>query len=224
MQGSPTVFVVDDDETVRGSLQWLLESLKIRVRTYGAANEFLAVYDPTWPGCLVVDVRMPGICGLQLLDILKQKDICTPVILVTGHGDIAMAVRAMKGGAVDFIEKPFNDRVLVECVQKCLALDERQRRIDASRMKVMERIESLTPRETDVLDGVISGKPNKRIAAELGISTKTVEVHRARAMEKMAVDSVAELAARLFAGRRQGKPLCRFRQDPISKTHRTPYK
>ena len=224
MKGKPTVFVVDDDQTVRGSLQWLLESLKLNVRTYASAREFLSVYDPMWPGCLILDVRMPDISGLQLQDILVQRKVRIPVILITGHGDISMAVRAMKGGAVDFIEKPFNDQVLVERVQQCLAIDSRQRREDVEQMKIIERIERLTPREAEVLDGVVSGKHNKVIAAELCISPKTVEVHRARIMEKMAVSSVAELTAQLFAGRRQGKPLYRFRQDPISKSLQHLYK
>jgi len=206
MSGEPTVFVVDDDQTVRGSLCWLLESLRLKVQTYASAQDFLSAYDPVQPGCLLLDVRMPDISGLQLQEILEQRKVRIPVILITGHGDIAMAVRAMKAGAFDFIEKPFKDQVLLERVQQCLAIDTRQRREDAERKKIIGRLDSLTPREIDVLDGVVSGKSNKTIAADLDISVKTVEVHRARVMEKMAVNSVAELTSLcISAGRHQGK-------------------
>jgi FixJ family two-component response regulator len=207
MRNEQTVFVVDDDETMRGSLRWLLESLKLNVETYASAHEFLSVYDPVQPGCLVLDVRMPEISGLQLQEILAQRKIHIPIILITGHGDISMAVRAMKAGAFDFIEKPFNDQALLERIQQGLAMDTRQRREAAEREKTIERLCSLTPREGEVLEGVISGKSNKLIATELNISTKTVEVHRAHVMEKMSVDSVAELTALCLAsGLRKGKP------------------
>jgi FixJ family two-component response regulator len=207
MRNEQTVFVVDDDETMRGSLRWLLESLKLNVQTYASAQDFLSVYDPVQPGCLVLDVRMPDISGLQLHEILRQRQIRIPVILITGHGDISMAVHAMKAGAFDFIEKPFNDQALLERIQLGLAMDTRQRREAAEREKVIERLGSLTPREVEVLEGVISGKSNKQIASELNISTKTVEVHRARVMEKMVADSVAELTSLCLAsGLREGKP------------------
>jgi two-component system response regulator FixJ len=199
MSDRQTIFVVDDDETMRGSLRWLLESLKHNVQTYASAQDFLSVYDPVQPGCLVLDVRMPEISGLQLQKILAQRKIRIPIILITGHGDISMAVRGMKAGAFDFIEKPFNDQVLLERVQSCLALDTHQRCEAAEREKIIKRLGSLTPREAEVLDGVVSGKANKLIADDLGISVKTVEVHRARVMVKMAVKSVAELTALCFA-------------------------
>jgi FixJ family two-component response regulator len=207
MRSEQTVFVVDDDETMRGSLRWLLESLKLNVQTYASAQDFLSDYDPVQPGCLVLDVRMPDISGLQLHEILRQRQIHIPVILITGHGDISMAVHAMKAGAFDFIEKPFHDQALLERIQQGLAMDARQRREAAGREKTIERLSSLTPREGEVLEGVISGKSNKLIATELNISTKTVEVHRAHVMEKMSVDSVAELTALCLAsGLRKGKP------------------
>ncbi len=199
MNDEQTIFVVDDDETMRGSLRWLLESLRLRVQTYASAQDFLSIYDPAQPGCLVLDVRMPEISGLELQKILAKRQICIPIILITGHGDISMAVRGMKAGAFDFIEKPFNDQVLLERVQQCLALDSQQRCEVAEREKIIKRLGSLTPREAEVLDGVINGKSNKVIAAELGISVKTVEVHRARVMEKMAAKSVAELTALCIA-------------------------
>lgn len=207
MSDGQTIFVVDDDETVRGSLHWLLESLRLKVQTYASAQDFLSAYDPVQPGCLVLDVRMPDISGLQLQEILAQRQIRIPVILITGHGDISMAVRAMKAGAFDFIEKPFNDQVLLERIQQGLAIDARFRYEAAEREKNIERLGSLTPRESEVLDGVVGGKSNKLIAAELGISIKTVEVHRARVMEKMAVSSVAELTALCITSNlHKGKP------------------
>ena len=207
MTSEPTVFVVDDDQAMRGSLQWLLESLKLNVETYASAKDFLSAYDPVHPGCLLLDVRMPDVSGLQLQEILAQRQIRIPVILITGHGDISMAVRTMKAGAFDFIEKPFNDQILLERIQQGLAVDARQRREAAEREKIIERIGSLTPREGEVLDSVVSGKSNKLIAAELEISIKTVEVHRARVMEKMAVNSVAELTALCInSGLHKGKP------------------
>jgi two-component system, LuxR family, response regulator FixJ len=207
MSDGQTIFVVDDDEVLRHSLRWLLESLRHNVQTYASAREFLSVYDPVQPGCLLLDVRMPDISGLQLQEILEKRQIRLPVILITGHGDISMAVRAMKAGAFDFIEKPFNDQVLLERVQQGLALDTRQRCEAAEREKTIERLSSLTPREGEVLEGVVSGKSNKLIAAELEISIKTVEAHRARVMEKMAVNSVAELTALcVVSGHAKGKP------------------
>ncbi len=197
----PTVFVVDDDHNVRDSLQWLIESLKLRVRTYGSAREFLSEYDPVCSGCLVLDVRMPEISGLQLQTILAEEKRFIPTILITGHGDIPMAVRAMRAGAVDFIEKPFNDQELVERIHECLEIDVRCRQEAETRGKIMARFDSLTLREAEVLEGIVSGKPNKAIAAELSISIKTVEVHRARVMSKMAAKSVAELTAVCIASR-----------------------
>ena len=207
MTSEPTVFVVDDDQAMRGSLQWLLESLKLNVETYASAKDFLSVYDPVHPGCLLLDVRMPDVSGLQLQEILATRKIRIPVILITGHADISMAVRAMKAGAFDFIEKPFNDQILLERIQQGLAVDARQRCEAVEREKIIERIGLLTPREGEVLDSVVSGKSNKQIAVELDISIKTVEVHRARVMEKMSVNSVAELTAQCIAsGLHTGKP------------------
>lgn len=200
MSGDPSIFVIDDDQTLRGSLRWLLESLRHNVQTYASAREFLSAYDPVQPGCLVLDVRMPEISGLQLQEILTQRGIRIPVIMITGHGDVSMAVRAMKAGALDFIEKPFNDQELLDRVQQALAMDARQRREEAHRQIAIERLELLTPREREVLEKVVSGKHNKVIATELGISMKTVEAHRAKVMEKMAVNSAAELASMYFNG------------------------
>jgi two-component system response regulator FixJ len=189
----PTIFVVDDDQPVRDSLRWLLESLRHKVETYASAAEFLKHYDSARSGCLVLDVRMPEVSGLQLQEILAARRIQLPVIMITGHGDVSMAVRAMKAGALDFIEKPFNDQLLLECIQRGLQANARQRRRDMEQQTVQTRLASLTARERDVLERVVAGKPNKIIAAELGISARTVEVHRAHLMEKMCVNSLAAL-------------------------------
>lgn len=198
MSLDPSIFVVDDDQALRGSLHWLLESLKLSVQTYASADEFLSTYDPVRPGCLVLDVRMPEISGLQLQEILTQRGIRIPIIMMTGHGDVSMAVRAMKAGALDFIEKPFNDQELLERIQQALALDARQRQEAAQQRIANERLDLLTPREREVLGEVLRGKHNKVIAADLGISMKTVEAHRAKIMEKMGVNSAAELAGMYF--------------------------
>ena len=200
MNHDPIIFVVDDDETLRDSLRWLLESLQLHVQTYASAQEFLLTYDPVQPGCLLLDVRMPEISGLQLQDILKKRGIRIPIIIITGHSDVSMAVRAMKAGAVDFIEKPFNDQELLECAQQALAIDARQR-LEEERQRIDgERLASLTSREREVLEKVMCGHLNKTIAAELGISMKTVEAHRAKIMEKLEVHTAYELAGVYFTG------------------------
>jgi FixJ family two-component response regulator len=195
MTDDPTIFVVDDDQAVRDSLRWLLESLRLKVETYGSAMEFLASEAANRPGCLVLDIRMPEVSGLQLQEILAARRVHLPVIMITGHGDVSMAVRAMKAGALDFIEKPFNDELLLERIQRGLEIDARQRSQDAERRAVLMRAAQLTARERDVLERVVAGKSNKAVASELGISARTVEVHRAHIMEKMHADSLAALTA-----------------------------
>jgi two-component system response regulator FixJ len=207
MTEDPTIFVVDDDQAVRDSLSWLLESLQLKVETYVSAAEFLTNYDPDRPGCLVLDVRMPDVGGLQLQEMLRARQARLPVIMITGHGDVSMAVRAMKSGALDFIEKPFNNQLFLECIQRGLRVNARQRRRDAERQTVQTRLASLTARERDVLERVVAGKPNKVIAAELGISARTVEVHRAHLMEKMCADSLAALTAMCVPVRREQSAL-----------------
>lgn len=201
------VHVVDDDETVRDSLRFLLESLRVPVRTHASAREFLSTYDPGQSGCLVLDVRMPEISGLQLQEELAQRRIRIPIVMITGHGDVPMAVRAMKAGAFDFLPKPFNGQDLLECVQRALAADTDYRREDAQRRAATEHMELLTSREREVLDQLLAGRSNKLVARQLTISVKTVEVHRRKIMEKMAVRSVAELVALChLAGVTKGKP------------------
>jgi FixJ family two-component response regulator len=189
----PIVFVVDDDPAMRASLRWLIESVGISVVTRSNAREFLEGYDPEQPGCLLLDVRMPEMSGLDLQAELALRKIALPIVIITGYAEVPIAVRAMKAGAFDFIEKPFSDEALLERIRKAIAHDTRKRRIDFERKSISLRLGQLTPRERDVLDRVVVGKSNKVIAAELKLSTKTVEAHRAHVMEKMQVESLAAL-------------------------------
>lgn len=197
---APTIFVVDDDEAMRHSLAFLLKSLGRPVECFPSAEAFLAARRPERPGCLVLDVRMPGMSGLELQTMLNHAGSTLGVVFISGHGDIPMVVRAMRGGAIDFLEKPFNDQVLLDHVTEAL-----RRSADAcgqahAAAKVREHLALLTQREREVMERVVQGKPNKVIAFELDISIKTVEVHRAHVMEKMAADSVADLTRMLISG------------------------
>ncbi len=189
----PTVFVVDDDHAVRQSLELLIRSVGLRAETYASAQEFLDALDPARPGCLVLDIRMPGMSGLELQRYLRERNIGLPIIMVTGHGDVPVAVRALKNGAVDFIEKPFSKQLLLERIRDSLDQDGRLRQEQARQAGIQNRLKSLTPRERSVMELVVSGKSNKEVAAELGVSKKTVEVHRAHIMQKMEAESLAEL-------------------------------
>lgn len=193
MSKRATVFVVDDDQAMRNSLKWLIESVSLQVETFDSANAFIQSYYPGRSGCLLLDVRMPGMSGLELQEYLKVNQISIPVIIITGHGDVPMAVRAMKAGAVDFIEKPFNDELLLESIRHAMALDAKQRNSQSQRAEIATRLARLTPREHEVMVKVTNGKANKDIATSLGVSSKTVEAHRARVMEKMEAESLAEL-------------------------------
>lgn len=193
MHANPTVFVVDDDAAIRDSLRWLIESVHLPVKTYASAAEFLDAADLKNPGCLILDVRMPGTSGLDLQEELGRRASVVPVILLTGHADVPMAVRAMKAGAFDFLEKPFNDQLLLDRVQDAIADSLCRCREMAVQEDRLARLERLTPREREVLERVIAGKQNKVIARELGIGLKTVEVHRHNVMEKMEAQSLAEL-------------------------------
>jgi len=189
----PTVYVVDDDEAVRSALRLLLKSVGLAATAVPTAQQFLASYDPGQPGCLVLDVRMPGMSGLELQQQLNLRGAVIPVIFITGHGDVPMAVEAMQQGACDFLQKPFRDQDLIDRIQKALVKDKQNRAEIGERSRNRERFESLTPREREVLALVASGKPNKVMAADLGLSQRTVEIHRARVMEKMGVSSLAQL-------------------------------
>lgn len=189
----PKVFVVDDDEAMRSSLKWLIESTGLRVQTFDSADAFLSSYSPDWSGCLLLDVRMPGMSGLELQAYLAREDYRLPVIIITGHGDVAMAVKAMQAGALDFIEKPFHDEDLLGSLRRALEADSQDRTQRARHADILARLESLTPREHEVMGLVTAGHSNKAIAAALGVSGKTVEAHRARVMEKMQAPSLADL-------------------------------
>ena len=192
-QSEPTVFIVDDDPSVLKGLSRLMKSVKLKVEAYSSAQEFLDSYNPVQPGCLLIDMRMPGISGLELQEILQSRNILIPTIIITGYGEVTDAVQAMKKGAIDFIEKPFKGQYLLNQVHKAIAEDAQIRKKQAQQQVVSASLALLTPREREVMDLVITGKANKVIALELGLSMKTVEFHRAHMMKKMKVDSVAEL-------------------------------
>ncbi len=191
-QARPTAYVVDDDESIRTLWRWLMESQSIAVQTFATAAEFIESYGHG-PGCLVLDLRLPGMSGLELQEYLKQRGIDIPVVFMSAHGDVPTAVSAIKGGAVDFIQKPFSYREVLAIIASAFERDDQVRRKRALRALLDERLSALTEREREVLLLVVEGKQNKLIAAELDISVKTVEVHRAKVMEKMGAASVAEL-------------------------------
>ncbi|GAB4481164.1 MAG: oxygen response regulator transcription factor FixJ [Burkholderiaceae bacterium] len=187
------VYVVDDDEAVRDSLQWLLEASAYRVATFDSAEAFLASFDPNAIACLILDVRMPGMSGLELQDELLARKLNLPIIFITGHGDVPMAVSTMKKGAVDFIEKPFDQTALKSLVERMLA-HARETAAAAERHRLNQALLArLTPREQQVLERIVAGRLNKQIADDLGISIKTVEAHRANIMDKLRANTVADL-------------------------------
>jgi len=193
------IFVVDDDDAQRDSLVWLLESHGYTVRAFSSAGDFLAAWSKDLAGCLLLDVRMPGVSGLELFEDLARRHSALPVIFITGHGDVAMAVAALKKGAADFIEKPFSAEEMLQIVEGCLARECEKREQRRSCADTAQRLTQLTAREREVLDLIIKGKLNKQIADVLGISIKTVEVHRARVMEKMGVSTLASLIRRVVS-------------------------
>ncbi len=196
---SGTVFLVDDDDDFRESMQWLLESADLRVSAYCSAQAFLDTYQGE-PGCLLIDVRMPEISGLALQQMLRSRGIDLPTIIMTGHGDIPMAVSAMKNGALDFLEKPFDDEVMLQQVRQALSLAAEQQQARQQDGQLLQYYASLSRREKEVMALVVQGLANREIAESLGISPKTVEVHRSRVMHKMQAANLAELvhqAARL---------------------------
>jgi two-component system response regulator FixJ len=191
----PTVFVVDDDPAMLDSVSLLLESADLSVECYLGAGKFLEIYSPHRPGCLVLDVRMPGMSGLELQEALAARGITIPIVFITGHGDVPMSVKAMKGGAVDFLEKPFDGETLVFCVQQALARDAHARQIEAQNSFVAMRYSRLTEREQEVMSLVVAGRSNKEIAQKLRCSHRTVEVHRSRLMAKMEAHTLPELVS-----------------------------
>ncbi len=187
-----TVFIIDDDADFRESVEWLLESTQYAIDSYASAQEFLDAYDHR-PGCLLLDVRMPEINGLALQQIMRDQDIRLPVIILTGHGDVPMAVSAMKNGALDFLEKPFDDDVLLKLVDKAMTEAEERFSQMGEEQVLKEYYDTLSRREREVMELVVSGNSNREIAETLGISPKTVEVHRSRVMSKMRADNLAQL-------------------------------
>jgi len=200
VSGEPRIFIVDDDEAIRDSLLLLLQSAGFgNVVAYESAHDFLAQAAPAAGECLLLDVRMPDMDGLELQQELNRRGIRLPVIIMTGHGDVPIAVRAMKAGATDFIEKPFSDDLLLDCVRRARQHAAETRSEDAAVEETRHRLQSLTPRERQVLDGIVTGRPNKLIAFDLGISPRTVEIHRARVMEKMQARSLSALVRMALA-------------------------
>ena len=188
-----TVYVVEDDEAVRDSLELLLKSDGKPVKTYESATAFLKDYSDKMAGCIVLDIRMPGMDGMELQKKLNEKHSVLPIIFVTGHGDVPMAVDAMKEGAVDFIQKPYREEALLEKIEAALKQDLEQRKSLDEKQEIIRRVKSLTPREHEIMDRMIAGQANKVIAIELEISQRTVEIHRSRVMHKMGTHSLAHL-------------------------------
>jgi two-component system response regulator FixJ len=202
------VHVIDDDEAIRDSLAFLLATVGLEVRAYDSATAFLAALPDIGAGCIVTDVRMPGISGVDLRRRLRELGIRMPVVVMTGHGDVQLAVEAMKIGARDFIEKPFDDETLLGAVRAALDDGERQAQHDAERDALLERLSSLSNRERDVLQGLVAGKPNKIVAFDLGISPRSVEIYRANVMTKMNAGSLSKLVRMaLVAGILESSPM-----------------
>ena len=192
-RNEPTVYIVDDDQAIRHAMGLLLKSVGLQHELFASGDEFLAAYSAEWAGCLVLDIRMPGLGGLELQERLLDAGSTLPVIFITGHGDVPMAVEAMRKGAVDFIQKPFRDQELLDRVREALETDQVRRAEHEQTSEVRDRMDTLTKREREVMELVVTGKPNKVIAYELDVSQRTVEIHRARVMEKMQARSLADL-------------------------------
>lgn len=188
-----TVYIVDDDQAIRHAMELLMRSVGLSYEIFPSASDFLAKHTNDRAGCLVLDIRMPGIGGLELQEKLNESGSTLPIIFITGHGDVPMAVDAMQKGAVDFIQKPFRDQELLDRINEALETDLERRTARQEKAEVLEKIGKLTNREREVFDLVVTGKPNKVIAYELGVSQRTIEIHRARVMEKMQARSLAEL-------------------------------
>jgi len=199
----PVVYVVEDDEALRSLLRALAQSIGLTCRTFPSANKFLEQYDPRQPGCLVLDVFMPGMSGLELQDELNRRGAVIPVIFITGHADVASAVAAVRHGAFNYLQKPFSNSELIATVREALALDRRSREMLAQQDAIRDRLASLTPREREVLELIVRGLASKVMAEEMGLSKRTVELHRSRVMGKMGANSIAQLV-RMFLDFQRG--------------------
>lgn len=193
MASDPIVYVIDDDDAARHSLEFLLDVAGIRVRSFASATAFLDAAPPLGGACIVTDVRMPGMSGIELVEALHKQGAAVPVIVITGHADVPLAIQAMKAGVADFIEKPFDDEVMLAAIRNALARQAGDEQMLAERQAVLERMATLSPREREVMDGMVAGKANKAIAHDLEISARTVEVYRANLMMKMQTKTLSEL-------------------------------
>jgi two-component system response regulator FixJ len=196
-----TVFVVDDDDAVRESLVFLMKSVSLKAESFASAQAFLDAYNPNRPGCLVLDIRMPGMSGLELQDKLSQIGSILPIIFITGHGDVPMAVKAIKAGAADFVQKPFRDQELIDRIREVLEEDTQARVEKLQKNEILRRMGTLTEREREVMEHVVNGKANKVVAIDLNVSQRTVEIHRANVMEKMKARSLAQLVRLVMKAR-----------------------
>lgn len=193
MSKDAIVYIVDDDAAVRDSMEALLSTADMKVQSFASGQDFLEGWSPAQSGCLVLDIRMPGMSGIDLLELLIMRGISIPVVMMTAHGDVKIAVKAMKLGAVDFIEKPFNDNVMIESIWDALKKEEHERNSEFQLNDFLEKVAQLTEREREVFDHLVQGESNKIIASKLNISPRTVEIHRARVMEKLEVKNQAKL-------------------------------
>jgi two-component system response regulator FixJ len=207
MEIKPSVYLIDDDPGIQDSVRRLLKSVGLPLQTFTTAQEFLEKYDPaTSVGCLVLDIRMPGMSGLELQQRLRERGDDMPIIIVSGHADVPMTVRAIKAGAVDFLEKPYNEQVLLDRIQDAIQQDVERRTEQTERGEIERRMKTLTPREREVLDLLVSGKPNKTIASDLNISRKTLDIHRGKVLQKMEAETVADLVRMVLKMRCQTAP------------------
>ena len=193
MASDPIVYVIDDDDGARGSLEFLLDCAGLRVRGFASADAFLKASPPLEGACVVTDVRMPGTSGIELVDALKSRDAAVPVIMITGHADVPLAIQAMKAGVADFIEKPFDDEIMLDAIRRALTQQAGTESVRAERQSIFDRMATLSAREREVVDGLVAGKANKAIAFDLSISARTVEVYRANAMMKMQAKTLSDL-------------------------------
>ena len=199
MDGAACVHIVEDDDAVRDSLQMMLDSVGRDTKVFGSADSFLSTYHPDMAGCIVLDIRMPGMNGMELQRKLNDINSILPIIFVTGHGDVPMAVEAMQQGAVDFVQKPYREQELLDKISQAMEIDQQNRNSLQQRQVITEKMQSLTPREKDVMQLMAEGKANKVIAVDLDISQRTVEIHRARVMEKLGANSLAHLVRMFMA-------------------------